>query len=28
MMIRKDSLVPEKLKNTGPSKLFEVIRCK
>lgn len=26
MRIRKDSLIPEKLKNTG-MKLFEVIRC-
>ena len=27
MRIRKDSLIPEKLKNTG-LRLFEVIRCK
>jgi hypothetical protein len=27
MRIRKDSLIPEKVKNAG-FKLFEVIRCK
>jgi len=27
MRIRKDSLIPEKVKNTG-IKLFEIIRCK